>query len=65
MHLSTYLLHVAYQVPVAYLVSIAYLVPVVPVTGNNFSLNVHTLYMHSLSLIYCKPFTDITMLIMG
>ena len=50
MHLSTYL------------VPVAYLVPAVPVDGNYF-LNVHTL-MYSLTF-FCKNFADIIMLIMG
>ena len=40
-----------------------YLLPAVPVTGNNF-FNMHTI-IYSLSLIFCKPFTDIIMLIMA
>ena len=55
-----------------YLVLVVYLVPVVPVIGNNkfcyvsivINFAIRTL-MYSLSLIVCKPFTDIIMLIMG
>ena len=53
MHLSTYV------------VPVANVVPAVPVAGNKkFFLNMHTL-MCSLSLIFCKSFTDIILLIMG
>ena len=45
-----------------YLVLVAYLVPVVPVIGNNkFCLQAIDLF----SLIFCKPLTDIIMLIIG